>query len=395
VDRSVCGGKWGANEPVNTPEISIIIPTFNEKENVRTIAGRVREVMAERDIRYEILFVDDSRDETPEVLAMLARLYPEVRYVHRTGQRGLATAVLEGFRLAKGRYLIVMDADLQHPPELIPDIVHHLRAGIDVVIPSRFVPGGSDGGLSPFRKLVSWTARTIGRLAIRRLRSLTDITSGYFGIRAEVIQGVEFNPIGWKILMEVLVKGHYESVIEIPYAFQPRDAGASKMSLREQWNYLRHVARLVASSPDDRRFFLFCFVGALGVVVNLIVMSVLVYMVRWHGAGPSIVASLVAMLHNFVWNDQVTWRGHAHPVRWRRMLQVPLFMLISTVSIIITAMFAELFHRLGWNELLGQLLGIAAGTVWSFAANNRWTWGSAKESKRSRMAPVKIRKERP
>lgn len=361
------------------PEVTIILPTYNEKDNVIVITERIRACLEAEN--YEILFVDDSRDDTPKVLERLASRYPEVRFVHRTDERGLATAVIEGFGRAAGKYFIVMDADLQHPPEVIPEMVRLLRSGVDVVIPSRFLPGGSDGGLGPLRKLISWTARWIGRMAIRRLRPLTDITGGFFGIRAEVVEGASLNPVGWKILMEVLVKGRFDRVVEIPYVFQAREAGASKMSLREQWNYLRHVARLVAYSPEDRRFFLFCFVGAMGVIVNLIVMSFLVYVLHWHGAAASVVASLVAMLHNFIWNDQVTWRGHAHPVRWRRWLQAPLFMVISAVSILITAGCAELFHRLGWNELGGQLVGILLGTVWSFTANNRWTWGVPHEDR--------------
>jgi dolichol-phosphate mannosyltransferase len=355
--------------------LSIIIPTFNERDNVRAITDRIRAVLQDTGWKYEVWFIDDSLDDTPVTLAALAAAYAEVHYVHRERERGLGTAVVEGFKRSGGEFLVVMDADLQHPPELIPTILKRLQEGVDVVIPSRFVPGGSDGGLNAFRKLVSWTARTIGRLAIRRLRAISDCTGGYFGLRRSVIEGVDLDPVGWKILMEVLVKGRYQTVHEIPYTFHARDAGESKMSLREQWNYLRHVVKLVASSPEDRRFYLFCLVGGLGVIVNLLVMTVLVYGLHWHGARPSIVASLVAMVHNFIWNDRVTWKGHAHPVPWRRALQPPLFIMISTVSVAVTALFAEMFLRLHWNELVGQLAGIAVGTVWSFTANNRWTWG--------------------
>ncbi|WP_029422499.1 glycosyltransferase [Alicyclobacillus macrosporangiidus] len=354
--------------------LSIVIPTFNERENVRAITRRIHEALRGVDEPYEIWFIDDSRDDTPQVLAELARSDPRVHYVHREGGRGLATAVVEGFRRSRGRYIVVMDADLQHPPELLPTILHRLNEGIDIVIPSRFVPGGSDGGLNWFRKWVSWTARTIGRLAVRRLRGISDCTGGYFGLRREVIDGVELDPIGWKILMEVLVKGRYETVHEIPYAFEAREAGESKMSLVEQWNYLRHVARLVWSSPEDRRFYVYCMVGSLGVVVNTAVMSILLYGLHLHATLASVIASLVAMAHNFLWNDRVTWRAHAHPVRWRRALQAPLFALVSASGIAVTALFVQLFLWLHWPPLVGQWTGIVVATGWTFTANNRWTW---------------------
>lgn len=232
-------------------QLTIVIPTFNEQENVRIIAARIRSVLAVQDYNYEILFVDDSRDHTPAVLAELAQNWPEVRYIHREGQRGLASAVVEGFRHARGQYIVVMDADLQHPPDLIPLIIKRLCQA-DVVIPSRFITGGSDGGLSPLRRLISWTARGIGRLFIGRLRHISDCTGGYFGINCAVVAEVPLDPIGWKILMEVLVKGKYQTIHEIPYVFTARDAGESKMNFREQWHYLVHVMRLVRYSASNR-----------------------------------------------------------------------------------------------------------------------------------------------
>jgi dolichol-phosphate mannosyltransferase len=365
--------------------LSIVIPTFNERENVRTIVERISLSMRGNEHPYEIWFIDDSRDDTPIVLAELAAVHPEVKYHHRENGRGLGTAVVEGFERSTGEYVIVMDADLQHPPELVPTILERLSEGMDVVIPSRFVPGGSDGGLNAFRKLVSWTARVIGQIAIKRLRAVSDCTGGYFGMRRAVIEGAPLDPIGWKILMEVLVKGHYQSVHEIPYSFEARDAGESKMSMKEQWHYLRHIGKLLWNSPDDRRFYQYCMVGALGVLVNLVVMSLLRYGIHFdHLFTASVIASVVAMFHNFLWNDKVTWKEHAHPVRWRRMLQMPVFILISGVGIGITALFAQLFHSIGWHELIGQCVGIVVATAWSFTANNRWTWTahSAQKAKR-------------
>lgn len=374
--------------------LSIIVPTFNERENVQVVVRRIEEAMKHTHQDYEIWFVDDSRDDTPIILEALANSHPQVHYLHRDEARGLATAVVEGFKHASGEYFVVMDADLQHPPELLPTILERLMQGTEVVIPSRFVHGGSDGGLNSFRKLVSWTARTIGRLAISRIRRISDCTGGYFGLKRSVIEDADLNPIGWKILLEILVKGNYQSVHEIPYEFHARDAGESKMSMQEQLNYLHHIVRLIVESPEDRRFYLFCMVGALGVVVNLVVMGFLLYGIHFnHTLTSSVVASLIAMVHNFLWNDKVTWKSHAHPVRWRRMLQMPVFMLVSLVGIAITALFAQVFHWIGWPELLGQCVGIIIATGWSFVANNRFTWRTPESHANQTRRKVRVTQE--
>jgi dolichol-phosphate mannosyltransferase len=372
-------------------KVSIVIPTFNERDNVSAITTRIQSVLSKSGLveDAEIWFIDDSRDDTPEVLEQLSKACPLVHYVHREERRGLGTAVVEGFSHCQGEYIIVMDADLQHPPELLPVLIEKLQEGADVVVPSRFIPGGSDGGLNAFRKLVSWTARTIGRLAIRRLRHVTDCTGGYFGIRREVIQDVDLNPIGWKILMEILVKGRYETLVEVPYKFTARDAGESKMSLKEQWNYLRHIAQLVSQSPEDRRFFLFCLVGGLGTLVNLFFLSVFLYVFHWHGTTASVAASLIAMGHNFLLNDQLTWRERWPGSGSRRWLQFVLFVAISFVSIVVTAVFVWLFEKLRGPVLVGQIIGIAVATGWSFTANNRLTWAKSRVEPATKRAASK------
>lgn len=224
--------------------ISIIIPSFNEQQNVVLLTERIRAVLQPLSLSYEIWFIDDSLDNTPAILAELAQQYPEVRTIHREKTRGLGSAVVMGFQQSSGRYLIVMDADLQHPPELFPELISTLQQGADLVIPSRFIAGGSDGGLNMFRKLISWTARAIGRLLVKSFRPLSDCTSGYFALQRHVIENVTLNPTSWKILMEVIVKGKAQKIVEIPYQFVARDMGTSKMTLREQWYYLCHVMQL-------------------------------------------------------------------------------------------------------------------------------------------------------
>ncbi|GAB6876276.1 glycosyltransferase [Thermaerobacter litoralis] len=348
--------------------LSIIVPTYNERDNVERLVERIRAAVS---IPFEIVFVDDSRDDTPQILARLAARYPEVRFVHREDDRGLGTAVVTGFRLARGDLLAVMDADLQHPPEKLMDLVREAERGADVVVPSRFVPGGSDGGLSPFRKLVSWSARWLARLLLRRVRPITDPTSGFFLLRRSVIEGVELNPVGWKILIEVLVKGRYRRVVEIPYAFKARAAGESKMGWREQWEYLVHLVRLIASSPEDRRFWLYCLVGASGVVVNFAVYGVLVNLAHLYVPFAGALAAACAMMSNFLLNDRFTWRD----ARSERRLPVRAvrFLLVSATGVLISAGVLELIHRVV-HYLLANLVASGAAVWWNFTLNNRWTW---------------------
>jgi dolichol-phosphate mannosyltransferase len=280
-------------------DLSIVIPTFNEKNNVRLIATKLMAILNQEKCTYEILFVDDSLDDTPIVLEQLCHEFSEIRYLHRKNERGLASAVVNGFHHSEGDQIIVMDADLQHPPELIPLMLKRLSQA-DIVIPSRFVPGGSDGGLNVFRKLISGIARGIGCISIKKLRPISDSTSGYFALKRMVVNQVHLDPIGWKILIEILVKGKYRTVHEIPYSFVAREAGESKMSSKEQWNYLRHIARLVNNSPEDRRFYSFCAIGILGVFVNLLCLHLLLNVFDIGQLSSSIGSSCIAMLHNFL-----------------------------------------------------------------------------------------------
>lgn len=360
----------------NIVDLTIVIPTYNEEKNVLVISEKIRTAMNEQNYDYEIIFVDDSRDHTPAVLEEISQIWPNVRYLHREGRKGLASAVVEGFAIARGDSIIVMDADLQHPPALIPLIVTRLSKA-DVVIPSRFIAGGWDGGLNPLRKLISWAARMIGQLSLSRLRHISDCTGGYFGINRSVIEGVALDPVGWKILIEILVKGRYEKVHEIPYHFEARDAGESKMNIQEQYNYLVHVFRLVRHSPEDRRFYSFCCIGALGVLVNLLVLKLLVTFMAFDELTSSLIATFAALAHNFWLNNSFTWKEYRQPVMWRRVLQFPRFAAISIIGGAITALFASFFVNVGWSIYLGQLTGIMVATFWNYSANNRWTWAKA------------------
>lgn len=231
--------------------LTLIVPTYNEGENVSTLTEAVLQIMEKEGVgEYEILFIDDSTDKTPEILYRLSLEHSVVRFIHRDRERGLGTAIIQGFKEARGDVLAVIDGDLQHPPQLLPLMLSLIPKGYDIVIPSRFIPGGSDGGLSLPRKIVSLVARYMAKILFRRVRSISDPTGGYFMVRRDVINAIDFDGSSWKILVELLVKGDYTRVAEVPYFFRAREIGASKLSIAAQLDYLRHLKNLFFSGEN-------------------------------------------------------------------------------------------------------------------------------------------------
>ncbi len=223
--------------------ISIIVPTYQEAPNLPLLVEAVESALADRDEPFEIVFVDDdSRDGTEAICAELAQRHP-VRLVVRKGTRGLATAVIRGIEASSGDVLVVMDADLSHPADAIPAMVERLTSGrSDFVLGSRYVEGGSiHGQWTPFRKLNSW----VPSLLTKPLCPLRDPMSGFFAFRrADLPDTSLLRPIGYKIALEIFVKGNFEKPVELPIHFAERRFGRSKLSLKEQLNFIRHLGRL-------------------------------------------------------------------------------------------------------------------------------------------------------
>ena len=225
--------------------ISIVVPTYKEVENLPHVAQAVADAFAGRDWEYEILFVDDdSQDGSEEVCATLAETHP-VRIEVRKGERGLATAVIHGIEISKGDIVVVMDADLSHPASAIPEMVERLESGeSDFVLGSRYVEGGTiHDEWSVFRQLNS----IIPSLLSRPLCPLRDPMSGFFAIhRSDMPGSTRLSPVGYKIALEIFVKGNFQRASEVPIHFADRQYGESKLSLKEQLNFLRHLVRLYA-----------------------------------------------------------------------------------------------------------------------------------------------------
>ncbi len=222
--------------------ISIVVPTFNEKGNIATLLSRIDDTL--KGIPYEVIFVDDSNDDTPQVIEEAAKENTHVRLFHRENEKGLATAVVKGFSLAKGDFVACMDADLQHPPEVLLDMYAAMLAHADMAIPSRLIPGGSDGGLDLIRKIISGSARYMAKIILPCLRKISDPTSGLFMVRRELLEEAQLNPIGWKIMVEVLAQCKVKNVLETPYTFHDRESGESKISLKVSLQFIEQLINL-------------------------------------------------------------------------------------------------------------------------------------------------------
>jgi dolichol-phosphate mannosyltransferase len=224
-------------------KVSIIIPTYCEAANLRSLVAQVHEALSSSNIDAEILIVDDnSPDGTPSVCEELSRKYPVALHV-RHNERGLATAVLAGMKIAKGDVFVVMDADLQHPPQAIPDLIAMLRdPSIDAVIGSRFTTGGQiDGAWSAFRRILSKASA----LLARPLVCAKDPCAGFFAIRRSTFdKACNLKPVGYRVGLELMVKGGCRKVKEVPIHFATRAQGASKLTFQVMALYLRHLARL-------------------------------------------------------------------------------------------------------------------------------------------------------
>jgi dolichol-phosphate mannosyltransferase len=222
--------------------ISIIVPALNEAENLPLLAPRLAAVMGDRP--YEVLIVDDaSRDNTPAVGAELAKTYPLRLLIRENPKHGLSGAVLHGIAASTGDTIVVMDADLQHPPERVPALLAVLDDGADFALGSRYVEGGStDDQWTFFRKINSDVATFLARPFAGKVR---DPMSGFFALRRATFDRAQrLTPLGYKIALELMCKCRVQGVREVPIHFGLRTKGESKLTLKQQFRYLEHLSRL-------------------------------------------------------------------------------------------------------------------------------------------------------
>lgn len=297
-----------------TPKVSIVVPTYREEQNIAELTARLFAATAIAQLPAELIIVDDnSCDGTIELIEELSCTYP-IRLITRTKERGLATAVIRGLQEAQGDYVVVMDADLSHPPMTVPELLTPLESGTaDFLIVSRYVDGGTvDESWSFFRHLNS---RIAGLLAIGLTRA-KDPMAGFFAIRRDtLVSPAVLNSCGYKIGLELMVRCECQKIAEVPIHFEDRKLGESKLNLREQWLYVQHLCRLYAFRFSELlRFGMFGVVGVSGMFVDLATFQGLMPVIGL--AARRAVAIGFAMTWNFLLNRCLTFTetSGSHPL---------------------------------------------------------------------------------
>lgn len=363
-------------------DLSVIIPTFNEEENILAIISEVDAVLRKSNLLGEILVVDDnSQDRTIALVRELHATKEHVNILVRMEDHGLSQSVADGFSHASSDVFIVIDADLSHPPALIPEMYREILAGNDVVIGSRYMEGGGIRKWPLKRRVISIGATFLGRLLFP---DITDPVSGFFAVRKTVVIYAPLKPKGYKILLEVLGKGTWENDKEIPFEFIDREIGSSKLKFKTITDYAGQVIDIAAHSfvhhesaawREWKKVFKFGIVGLSGVVVNLGVLQVLL-MAGISGYISLFFAIAISVLNNFIWND--FWTFRSSPQRkvtsiWQRLWR---FYTVSAGGAIINyGVAVGLTSLIGMNLLLSDTVGILIGFGWNFLVNRRFTWG--------------------
>lgn len=374
------------------PWLSLVIPTYNEAQNIRAmvhqLSGWLDQALPRR---YELIVVDDdSPDRTWEIAQTLMADYPPLRVMRRQGERGLSTAVIRGWQAAEGQVLGVIDGDLQHPPEVLLKLLTAIEQGADLAVASRHVEGGGVSEWSPIRRFLSRGAQMIGLLILPAVVGrVSDPMSGYFMVQRCAIAERRLNPLGYKILLEVLGKGDIRQVAEVGYVFQERKQGESKVTRRQYVDYLLHLARLRSRGRIGRfqqqyrlpfqRFLRFGLVGLSGVFVDMAVLYLLSdpAALGWGLTRSKIIASEIAIINNFLWNDRWTFGDiSSRQSGWKKRLKrFVKFNLICLVGLTLNVLLLNvLFNSFGINRYVANLLAIAAVTLWNFWLNLKLSW---------------------
>ena len=365
---------------------SLIIPSYNEGANIQKLIPILCEIL-DREIpnQYELIVVDDdSPDRTWKLALELTSQYPQLRVMRREKEKGLSTAVIRGWQVARGEVLGVIDGDLQHPPEILPQIWSEMEKGADLAVASRHVDGGGVSEWSIVRRFLSRGAQMLGLIILPgTISKLSDPMSGYFMVRRAAIVGKTLSPVGYKILIEVTARGTIRWIAEVGYVFREREAGASKVTWKQYVEYIQHLLRLRFDLWPVKRFFRFGVVGFSGVFVDMIMLYLLSdpSTLGWGLTRSKILASEVAIINNFLWNDAWTFADFSSQQKgWSKRLKRFLkFNVVCLVGLILNVLMLNFFYNLVFENLpygryLANFCAIGAVTFWNFWFNLKLSW---------------------
>jgi len=354
------------------PELTIVVPTFNEQENVAVLPERLHAVLAGVD--WEIIYVDDdSPDGTAERARMIAMSDRRVRIIRRVGRRGLASACVEGILSSSAPFVAVMDADLQHDERLLVDMLRRLKnERIDIVVASRYVPEGSVEGWDARRVAISRIAGGIARAVMKA--DVKDPTSGFFMIRREsfdeTMRGLSQQ--GFQILIDLFVSAPRPLRFrELPYHFRPRQFGQSKFDASAAWEFGVLILDKLFGRFLPVRFILFALVGGTGVGVHLAMLGLALQAVTFEAA--QTIAVVAAMTWNFFLNNTITYRDRR--LRgWAMLAGLLTFYLVCITGAVANVGIASVIFGISRTWWLAGLAGALVGAVWNYAATSFLTW---------------------
>jgi len=364
-------------------DCTVIIPTLNEADMIEKTIRLVDAVLKRENLHGQILVVDDSsRDSTPFIVHEMKMTHPNVSILIRQKDHGLSQSIVDGFRQAgmNSDIFIVIDADGQHPVEKIPELYGKVKEGNDIVIGSRYIEGGEIKNWGFTRKVISRGATFIARLFFPHI---TDPVSGFFALRKDVVLDAPLRPKGYKILLEVLGKGHWRKAVEIPFSFGTRERGASKLKQQTIIEYLKQIIDLTkftvthTESPaytEFSRMVRFMAVGISGVLVNVGVLYFLTEGLGIFFLFSSIISIEASIISNFLLNDSWTF-GDIDDKKYNRISRFERFQAVSVAGVLINI--STLYILTTWfgiYYLLSNLIGIALAFAWNFLVNRRYTW---------------------
>jgi dolichol-phosphate mannosyltransferase len=363
------------------PELCVVVPTFNECDNVDILIQRLDRTL--QGVHWEVVFVDDdSPDGTARHVRALAERDRRTRCIRRVGRRGLSSACIEGMLSTSAPLIAVIDGDLQHDESLLPRMRDTLKQGsdgqdpADVVIASRYVGSGSPEGLSSDRRkrLSVFGARLARRLV---KADVADSVSGFFMLRRELIDEVapRLSGIGTKILIDILASAPRPlQVMELPYRFRARDRGQSKLDAFTAIEYLLLLAEKVSHRYFPHRMLLFGIVGATGIIVNLAVLRLLLIAGDIGFTAAESVATVVAMVSNFFLNNMLTYRD-CRLGGWQAVRGLISFMALCGLGALVNVAVARDLYHVTDMWLVAGIAGAAVGALMNYALTSIFTWG--------------------
>ena len=358
-------------------QLAIIVPTFNEAENIPVLVQRLDRCLA--GIRWELLVVDDdSPDGTADLVRQLGCADARVRCIQRVGRRGLASACIEGMLATTAPCVAVMDGDLQHDETLLPQMYATLRGdGLDMVVGSRYVNGGRSDGLNGRRAGVSRLATRLSRPLIPP--DLTDPMSGFFMLRREVLQRSvrRLSGIGFKILLDLFASSEQPLRFrELPYGFRSRAAGESKLDSHAIWDYGMLLLDKLSGRFVPVRFLAFMLVGGSGVFVHMAVLGLLFRGLEQSFLYSQISATLVAMTANFALNNLITYRD-VRLTGWRWLRGWASFTMVCSIGAVANVGIADYLFERDTLWAFAGIAGILVGAVWNYVMTLAFTWREA------------------